>query len=45
MIEGVIGFGREFVRAGVIIALVASALVIFSTGDRNGDDVTADLSN
>lgn len=34
------GFGREFVRTGVIVALVASALVIFPTGDRNGYDVT-----
>jgi cytochrome bd ubiquinol oxidase subunit I len=34
-------FGREFVRAGVIVALVSSALVIFPTGDRNGADVSA----
>jgi cytochrome d ubiquinol oxidase subunit I len=34
------GFGREFVRTGVIVALVSSALVIFPTGDRNGSDVT-----
>jgi cytochrome d ubiquinol oxidase subunit I len=34
-------FGREFVRTGVIVALAASALVIFPTGDRNGDEVTA----
>ena len=33
-------FGREFVRAGVIVALASSALVIFPTGDRNGNDVT-----
>ena len=36
-----IDFGREFVRTGVIVALAASALVIFPTGDRNGADVTA----
>ena len=35
-----IGFGREFVRTGVVVALAASALVIFPTGDRNGYDVT-----
>jgi cytochrome d ubiquinol oxidase subunit I len=35
-----IGFGREFVRTGVIVALVASALAVFPTGDRNGSDVT-----
>jgi len=35
------GFGRESVRTGVIVALVASALVIFPTGDRNGADVTS----
>ncbi len=34
-------FGREFVRSGVIVALVFSMLVIFPTGDRNGDNVTA----
>ncbi len=33
-------FGREFVRTGVIVAFVASALVIFPTGDRNGNNVT-----
>jgi cytochrome d ubiquinol oxidase subunit I len=32
--------GRRFVRAGVLVAFVASALVIFPTGDRNGHDVT-----
>jgi len=31
-----VGFGREFVRTGVIVALVASALAVFPTGDRNG---------
>ncbi len=35
-----VGFGREFVRTGVIVALVASALAVFPTGDRNGFDVT-----
>ena len=35
-----IEFGQEFVRTGVIVALIASALVIFPTGDRNGADVT-----
>jgi cytochrome bd ubiquinol oxidase subunit I len=35
-----VGFGREFVRTGVIVALVASALAVFPTGDRNGSDVT-----
>lgn len=35
-----IAFGREFVRTGVIVALVASALVIFPTGDRQGSNVT-----
>lgn len=35
-----LGFGREFVRTGVIVALAASALVIFPTGDRNGANVT-----
>jgi cytochrome d ubiquinol oxidase subunit I len=32
--------GREFVRAGVVVALAGSALVIFPTGDRNGNNVT-----
>jgi cytochrome d ubiquinol oxidase subunit I len=35
-----VSFGRDFVRTGVIVALVSSALVIFPTGDRNGSDVT-----
>jgi cytochrome d ubiquinol oxidase subunit I len=35
-----VGFGREFVRTGVIVALVASMLVVFPTGDRNSADVT-----
>lgn len=35
-----IEFGQEFVRTGAIVALVASMLVIFPTGDRNGADVT-----
>jgi cytochrome d ubiquinol oxidase subunit I len=34
------GFGREFVRSGVIVALFSSALVAFPTGDRNASDVT-----
>jgi cytochrome d ubiquinol oxidase subunit I len=33
-------FGRDFVRAGVLVALAGSALVIFPTGDRNGNNVT-----
>ena len=32
--------GRRYVRMGAIVALVASALVIFPTGDRNSADVT-----
>jgi cytochrome d ubiquinol oxidase subunit I len=32
--------GRRFVRAGALVAFIASALVIFPTGDRNGHDVT-----
>lgn len=36
-----VAFGREFVRAGVLTALVFSAVSIFPTGDRNGADVTA----
>ncbi|MGA3037929.1 MAG: cytochrome ubiquinol oxidase subunit I [Vulcanimicrobiaceae bacterium] len=32
--------GRRFTRAGVIVAFIASCLVIFPTGDRNGHDVT-----
>jgi cytochrome d ubiquinol oxidase subunit I len=35
-------FGREFVRSGVIVAAICSALTIFPTGDQNGRDVTAD---
>jgi cytochrome d ubiquinol oxidase subunit I len=31
---------RRFVDAGVIVAFVFSILVVFPTGDRNGDDVT-----
>ena len=31
---------RRFVDAGVIGALIFSLLVVFPTGDRNGDDVT-----
>ena len=31
---------QRFVDAGVIVALIFSVLVIFPTGDRNGDDVT-----
>lgn len=34
-------FGREFVRAGVVMAFVFSIVTIFPTGDRNGADVTA----
>ncbi|MGZ3499335.1 MAG: cytochrome ubiquinol oxidase subunit I [Vulcanimicrobiaceae bacterium] len=33
-------FGRRFVRAGAIVALVFSALAVFPTGDRNSADVT-----
>lgn len=33
-------FGRGFVRAGVLVALVFSLVSIFPTGDRNGADVT-----
>jgi cytochrome d ubiquinol oxidase subunit I len=33
--------GRRFVRAGAIVAFIASCAVIFPTGDRNGADVTA----
>lgn len=32
--------GRLFVRNGIVIALVASVLAIFPTGDRNGADIT-----
>jgi cytochrome bd ubiquinol oxidase subunit I len=31
---------RRFVDAGVIVAFVFSILVVFPTGDRNGDDVS-----
>ncbi len=31
---------QRFVDAGVVVALIFSVLVIFPTGDRNGDDVT-----
>jgi cytochrome d ubiquinol oxidase subunit I len=34
-------FGRAFVRAGILTALVFSAVSVFPTGDRNGADVTA----
>jgi cytochrome bd ubiquinol oxidase subunit I len=34
-----ISFGREFVRTGILVALVSSVLIVFPTGDRNGDDV------
>ena len=36
-----VAFGRDFVRAGVVTALVFSAVTIFPTGDRNGADVTS----
>ena len=32
--------GRRFVRAGALVAFVASCLVIFPTGDHNSADVT-----
>jgi cytochrome bd ubiquinol oxidase subunit I len=32
--------GRRFLRAGTVVAFVASLLVIFPTGDRNSADVT-----
>jgi cytochrome bd ubiquinol oxidase subunit I len=32
--------GRRFVRAGVIVGLIFSILVVFPTGDRNGSDVS-----
>jgi cytochrome bd ubiquinol oxidase subunit I len=32
--------GRRLVRAGAIVALIASCLVIFPSGDREGHDVT-----
>jgi cytochrome d ubiquinol oxidase subunit I len=34
-------FGCDYIRAGIITALVFSAVSIFPTGDRNGADVTA----
>lgn len=33
-------FGERFVRAGVIVGLIASVVVIFPTGDRNSVNVT-----
>ena len=33
-------YGRRFLRAGVVFALVFSLVTIFPTGDRNGSDVT-----
>src|SRR5215472_8091586 len=33
-------FGRTFVRLGVVVGLVASAVMIFPTGDRQGYNVT-----
>lgn len=35
-------YGRRFVRAGVIVGLIASLIVVFPTGDGNGRDVTND---
>jgi cytochrome d ubiquinol oxidase subunit I len=35
-----LAFARNFVRTGVIVALIGSVLVIFPSGDRNGSDVT-----
>ena len=35
-----LALARRFVDAGVIVAFIFSILVIFPTGDRNGDDVT-----
>lgn len=37
-----IAFGERFVRAGVIVGLIASLVAVFPTGDRNGADVTRD---
>lgn len=37
-----LAFGTRFVRAGVIAGFCASLIVIFPTGDRNGEDVTKD---
>jgi cytochrome d ubiquinol oxidase subunit I len=36
-----VAFGRNFVRAGIVTALVFSAVSMFPTGDRNGADVTS----
>ncbi len=33
-------YGRRFVRAGIVVALVFSLISIFPTGDQNGKDVT-----
>ncbi len=33
-------YGREFVRAGSIVALIFAMMTIFPTGDRNSADVT-----
>lgn len=33
-------YGRMFVRAGVLVAFVFSAIAVFPTGDRNSADVT-----
>jgi len=33
-------FGRRFVRAGVIVGLCASLIVVFPTGDGNGKDIS-----
>jgi cytochrome d ubiquinol oxidase subunit I len=33
-------FGRDFVRTGILVALLSSALVVFPTGDRNAADIT-----
>jgi cytochrome bd ubiquinol oxidase subunit I len=33
-------FGRNFVRAGVLVGIFASLIVVFPTGDGNGRDVT-----
>ncbi|MDQ6933191.1 MAG: cytochrome ubiquinol oxidase subunit I, partial [Candidatus Eremiobacteraeota bacterium] len=33
-------YGKLFVRAGVLVAFVSSAIAVFPTGDRNGADVT-----
>lgn len=36
-----VDFGKDFVRAGVLTAMIFSLVSIFPTGDRNGADVTA----